>query len=153
MKGKLTVCWTLLAAFAAAAPLTADAARKQQNAQPEAAAPAQAEPQVQQVLEAWRLAWELGEADTYLRFYDVKFQPQRGSRSHWEKERRARLDRKEIAVRLENVRTRRMGDGEVQVRFVQHYASGGVKDVGEKRMKMRRVNGAWRITHESWRRR
>lgn len=153
MMGTRTLGWALLVAAALTVPAIAAAAGKQAQAKPPAAAQTQADPEVRQALEAWRLAWELGEASTYLRFYDPSFQPQRGSRTTWEKQRRARLARKDITVKLEDVRTTRTGDDAVEVRFVQHYTAGRIKDVGEKRLKMKRVNGAWRITQETWSRR
>lgn len=113
-------------------------------------APVDRRGEVQQAVQAWKLAWELGDADTYLRFYDPAFKGDAGSRQQWEKQRRARLANRDIAVRLEQVRTRMLGDGEAEVQFVQHYTSGGHRDVGAKRVQMKRVGGAWRITGERW---
>jgi colicin import membrane protein len=108
--------------------------------------------EIEQALEGWRLAWELGEPDMYLRFYDPQFKGYTASRKHWENQRRKRLAREKIAIKVEKLRVKMLSDTEADVRFVQHYASGGHKDVGEKRLRLRRSGGAWRITRESWKR-
>jgi hypothetical protein len=38
------------------------------------------------------------------------------------------------------------------VRFLQHYTQGDYQDVGEKTLRLRRIDGDWRITQERWRR-
>lgn len=124
--------------------------------QPPASAPAQpASPadrtkEVQQALLAWRLAWELGDYASYVRFYDPAFKGDAGSRAQWEKQRRSRLGNGKIGVKLDNVRTTLVSDSEADIEFVQHYSSGRHSDVGNKRLKMKREGGAWRITEETW---
>lgn len=106
--------------------------------------------EIEQSVQAWKLAWELGEADMYLRFYDAGFKGDAPSRQHWEQQRRARLGNKDIEVRFEKVRTRMLADDEAEVRLMQHYTSGQHRDVGEKRLQLKRVDGAWKITQERW---
>jgi hypothetical protein len=106
--------------------------------------------EIEQAMQAWKLAWELGDADTYLRFYESSFRGDAPSRPQWEKQRRARLANKNIGVRFDKVRTRMLSDTEAEVQFVQHYTSGRHQDVGSKRLQMKRVGGAWKITQESW---
>lgn len=106
--------------------------------------------EIEQAVQAWKLAWELGEADTYLRFYDPRFRGQADSRLAWEKQRRARLGNKKISVELQDLRIRVLSDSEAEVKFVQHYSSAQHGDAGEKRLRMRREGGAWRITQELW---
>lgn len=106
--------------------------------------------EVEQAIEGWRLAWELGEPDVYLRFYDPAFKGGKPSRRQWEQERRARLKREKITVKVEQLQVKLAGDDRADVRFVQHYTAGKISDVGEKRLKMRRDKGAWRITQETW---
>lgn len=106
--------------------------------------------EVELAVQAWKLSWELGEADTYLRFYDPSFKGDAASRTQWEQLRRARLAHKDIEVRFERLRTRMLGADEAEVQFVQHYTSGQHRDVGDKRLRFQRINGAWKITQESW---
>ncbi len=106
--------------------------------------------EIEKALQAWKLAWELGEADTYLRFYESSFRGEAPSRQQWERQRRARLANKDIGVRFDQVRMRILSDTEAEVQFVQHYTSGRHQDVGSKRLQMKRVGGAWKITRESW---
>jgi hypothetical protein len=106
--------------------------------------------EIEQSLQAWKLAWELGEADTYLRFYDPTFHGQAQSRAAWEKQRRARLGNRKISVELQDLRIRVVSDSVAEVKFVQHYSSAAHGDAGEKRLRLRRDGGAWRITQELW---
>ena len=108
--------------------------------------------EVEQAVEAWRLAWELGEADTYLRFYDPAFRGRAASRKQWEKERRARLGQRKIAVAVDKMQVRLVSQSEAEVRFRQRYTSAGHQDTGDKRLHMRRIGGAWKITREDFRR-
>ena len=86
----------------------------------------------------------------YLRFYDPGFEGNADSRRQWERQRRARLAREKITVKIENLRIDLAGEDRAEVRFVQHYAAGRIQDVGEKRLRLRRSGGAWRITRETW---
>jgi hypothetical protein len=106
--------------------------------------------EVEQALQAWKLAWELGEADTYLRFYDPEYRGQAPSRRDWEKERRARLANRRISVEMEALRIRLLSESDAEVSFVQRYVSASHQDAGAKRLRLRRGGGAWRITDESW---
>ena len=106
--------------------------------------------EVEQAVEAWRLAWELGEPDMYLRFYDPSFKGSLESRKQWEQQRRARLKREKISVKVDQLQVKLVSDTQADVRFVQHYAAGKIQDSGEKRLRMKRSGGAWRITQETW---
>lgn len=122
------------------------------------AAPARPDPEseeriqeVRKAVQAWQLAWELGDFDNYLRFYDPAFRGDLGSRKQWERQRRERLARKDIGLEVEDVQVKLVGRNQADVRFVQRYTSPEHSDVGEKRLRLRRVQGAWKITRESWR--
>jgi hypothetical protein len=106
--------------------------------------------EIEQALQAWKLAWELGEADTYLRFYDPDYRGQARSRTDWERERRARLANRRISVEMEALRIRLLSESDAEVSFVQRYVSASHRDAGAKRLRLRRGGGAWRITDESW---
>lgn len=119
-------------------------------AQPRAQQASERIREVEQTLQAWRLAWELGDAGTYLRFYDSAFKGDLPSRKAWEAQRRSRLANAKIAVKVEKLQAQLTGDDVADLRFVQHYSSGRHRDVGEKHLRMQRVGGAWRIVQETW---
>ena len=153
MKRIHTLGWALLAAAAASLPFAAAAAPAAAVVvapQVSEAQYAQQVVEVKQALEAWRLAWELGDVDNYIRIYDPSFKGTASSRKKWEKERRTRLARKDIAVKIENLEARPVSANEIEVRFVQSYTAGKRKDIGVKLMRLRRDNGAWHITRETW---
>lgn len=107
--------------------------------------------EIEQMLEAWRLAWELGEWPAYVRFYDPHFHGHAATRKEWERERRQRLARKDVSVKLEDIRIDVEYTYRAQARFVQRYTSKEHSDIGDKRLHLVRVHGAWRITQEDWR--
>ena len=134
-----TWCRAALAACGALAGLSAFAA----------ADPARVK-EIEQMLEAWRLAWELGEWRAYQRFYDPHFHGSAPSRSAWERERRGRLARKDVSVKLEDVHVTLESAKRARVTFVQRYTAKEHTDLGEKRLHLVRTEGAWRITQEDW---
>ena len=148
MKRIRTLACALLVAAATALPAAA-----QTPAPTTAATEAQyndAVREVRQALEAWRLAWELGDFKSYQSIYDPAFMGAESSRKEWEQQRRSRLARKDIAVKIEKLEARLVNDSEMEVRFIQHYSAGRRSDTGEKRMTLKRVKGAWLITQETW---
>jgi hypothetical protein len=120
------------------------------SATPGLQAPAERRREIAQAVQAWKLAWELGESDLYLRFYDAQYRGQARSRAQWEQERRARLARRGISVQVEAPRIRLLGESEAEVSFLQRYASASHRDAGVKRLRLRRAGGAWRISEDSW---
>ncbi|MEJ8837328.1 L,D-transpeptidase Cds6 family protein [Ramlibacter sp. AN1133] len=143
----------LAIAVAGLASLAVDAAPRVlaiDSGTPGLQAPEQRRHEIEQALQAWKLAWELGEADTYLRFYDPDFRGRAPSRADWEKERRARLANRRISVEMEALRIRLLTQSEAEVHFVQRYMSASHQDAGAKRLRLKRGGGAWRITVESW---
>lgn len=107
--------------------------------------------EVTQALQGWKLAWELGDADVYLRFYDPRFRGDASSRASWERKRRALLASEKISVDITQLHVRVLSANEVEARFQQRYKSRTHSDVGQKLIRMRRVDGAWKITQELWR--
>ena len=101
------------------------------------------------MLKAWRSAWARGDTDAYLRFYVPEFKGKASSRADWEKQRRARLGNTGIAVRFDNIRIETNND-RTEVRLVQHYTSERHSDTGDKHLKLKRLDGAWRIIAEDW---
>ena len=106
--------------------------------------------EIEQVLEAWRTAWELGEWSAYAHFYDPEFHGHAPSRKAWEQERRERLARKDITVKIEQLQVELEDAYRADVHFVQRYTAAGHTDVGRKRLRLLRTEGGWRITQEDW---
>lgn len=107
------------------------------------------EQSVRDTLEAWRSAWARGDADAYFRFYGPVFKGQNSSRADWEKQRRTRLGNTGIRVQFDNIRIRTVSD-RAEVNLVQRYTSTRHSDTGDKQLRLRRVDGAWRIFGEDW---
>ncbi len=101
------------------------------------------------MLEAWGGAWARGDADAYFRFYGPEVKGKASSRAAWEKQRRARLANSGIVVRFDNIRIETTND-HADVKLVQYYTAERHADIGEKHLKLKRLNGAWRIIAEDW---
>jgi hypothetical protein len=132
-------------------PVSAPVAVPQaQPAQPPRPAGMLSREEVQQAVEAWREAWERGDTRRYLQAYHASFKGDLGSREEWERQRQARLANGNIRVAIAGVRVSFPRDGEANIVFLQHYASGRHADVGEKRLRLRREAEGWRIVQEGW---
>ena len=100
-------------------------------------------------LEAWRQAWEAKDANRYLAFYANAFVPaDKRSRSVWEADRRAKIDKKgDIQVHI-GVPAYKLDGDVLLVSFEQRYQSGSYRDVGRKQLEWVREGGEWKIRRE-----
>jgi ketosteroid isomerase-like protein len=100
-------------------------------------------------IEGWRGAWARGDAEAYFKFYAPEAKGNAKTRAAWEQQRRQRLANTGIEVQFEDIRYD-VRDNDADVHFVQHYKSARHADTGKKHIKLRRVDGAWRIVAENW---
>lgn len=125
---------------------------------PAAAAPAAAplpagldEAPVRALVEGWRAAWAKRDVDAYLGFYSATFVPADGkSRVQWAAARRKNISsRSAIEVGVRDVKIETKGADQVEVRFLQDYASGALREQGRSKiLLLQRVSGEWRIVGE-----
>jgi tetratricopeptide (TPR) repeat protein len=101
-------------------------------------------------MEAWRQAWEAKDASRYLGFYASDFEPaDKRSRSAWEAERRAKLDKKgEIQVQV-GAPAYKLDGNVLVVNFEQRYQSGSYRDTGRKQLEWVKEGGEWKIRREA----
>jgi hypothetical protein len=107
--------------------------------------------ELQQAVQAWQQAWQGGDVDAYVRAYAPGYKANFRTRQAWEQDKKRRLTAAPIQVEISEVRWNVQGDNEAEVRFLQRFAQGRYRDFGEKTLRLRRIDGAWRITQESWR--
>jgi hypothetical protein len=106
--------------------------------------------ELQQTVEGWRRAWEAGDANAYLRYYDTAFHGDAASRAAWERQRRQRLANGRIRVQLDGVQLVSLSRDQAAVSFVQHYTSGKHQDSGTKQLVLQRRGARWQIVQERW---
>ena len=110
-----------------------------------------AEQQLTDTLESWRLAWQDGDADKYLAFYDNAFMPEGDlSKWTWRQQRHQRVTpEKEINLRFTNVNIE-IADGEesATATFRQHYASKTYREVALKQLEFQKRDTGWFIVSE-----
>lgn len=111
----------------------------------------QAGQQLETWLNAWRKAWESKNLDTYMTYYDDKFEAMKMNKDAW-RTYKSRLNGnyKEIAVRISQPMALEHR-GRAIVRFVQSYTSDQLSDIGEKTMHLVKRDGQWKILSETWR--
>ncbi len=138
---------------AVAATSKADLDARARNMLPAAKPPAPAQvadvPKVEQRLRDWVAAWMSKDISRYMTFYAKEFSPSKTSWGKWTAE-RARLVGKKgpISIKLDNIKAYEQGDF-VVTSFVQDYKSDDYKDVSDKTLTWRLVNGQWIIFKES----
>ncbi|HEX2827923.1 MAG TPA: tetratricopeptide repeat protein [Burkholderiales bacterium] len=116
------------------------------------AAPAKAangDADVMKAVNAWARAWASNDVPGYLSFYAPDFQTPKGmSRSAWEAERKARIQKpRKIEVDIDNPRVKMDGNKAV-VSFRQHYHSGSLNVTSAKTLVMVRNGDKWLIQQE-----
>jgi outer membrane protein, adhesin transport system len=106
-------------------------------------------PKVEQRLRDWVAAWMSKDISRYMTFYAKEFSPSLMTWGKWTAE-RARLVGKKgpINIKLDNIKAYEQGDF-VVTSFVQDYKSDDYKDISQKTLTWRLVNGQWIIFKES----
>lgn len=105
---------------------------------------------IQRTVDAWAAAWARKDVKAYLAHYAGDFEVPGGkSRSAWEAERRARIDKPgTIDVRVDNIRIKADGDDRASVTFQQYYRAPGLKSSAPKTLLLVRRDGRWLIARE-----
>lgn len=100
-------------------------------------------------LRAWAAAWAAKDIDRYLGFYAKDFAPARSTSAKWINERRRLVGKPgAIEVKLDGVKADTQGDA-VVTSFTQNYRSETYKDVSQKALTWKQINGQWVIVKES----
>jgi adhesin transport system outer membrane protein len=102
------------------------------------------------LVEQWASAWSNKDFAAYGSFYGDKFKTaQHRSKSAWLNFRKPRiLSRNAIVVSVEDLQIHLLESGQAEVRFVQNYESGSVKDRSMKTMGVVQTAEGWRIVSE-----
>jgi outer membrane protein, adhesin transport system len=115
----------------------------------DAAKPVADVPKVEQRLRDWVAAWESKSIPNYMTFYAKEFSPSKTSWTKWTAERSRLVGKKgPISISVDNVKAYAQGNF-VVTSFLQKYNSDDFKDVTQKTLTWRLVNGQWIIFKES----
>jgi len=110
---------------------------------------AQAVETVTERLRGWAAAWMSKDIDRYMGFYAKDFAPARSTSAKWINERRRLVGKPgPIEVKLDQVKAEAKGDT-VVTSFTQNYSSDRYKDVSQKALTWKQINGLWVIVKES----
>jgi adhesin transport system outer membrane protein len=106
-------------------------------------------PKVEQRLRDWVAAWMSKDISRYMTFYAKEFSPSKTSWTKWTAERSRLVGKKgPINIEIDNVKAYAQGSF-VVTSFLQKYNSNDFKDVSQKTLTWRLVNGQWIIFKES----
>lgn len=104
---------------------------------------------VQQLVAGWRKSWESGNMSAYRSCYAPDFYTREMNLDQWISYKTSVRNRsKNIRIRIADVRVSTAANQATAV-FQQHYSSSLLKSSGVKKLEMRNINGAWKITRES----
>lgn len=136
------------ATAATPAPMVAPAASA--SAPSQAVTPLTATP-LQRVGE-WAAAWQARDTAAYFAFYAPTFSPDGGSLDRWRASRRAALARPgDIGVTIANPVATAVDATTVETRFRQSFRSATFRDVSDKTLTWKLIDGKWLIVKESGR--
>jgi HlyD family secretion protein len=104
---------------------------------------------INQLIEAWKTAWQKRDVTNYLSFYADNFYPEGGlSKSAWKSQRTARLSaQKDIKIELSSIKIKVQGTHAI-ADFHQHYQAGNKTDSSNKRLLLTQFGQTWKITRE-----
>ena len=100
---------------------------------------------------AWRGAWERKNMKAYFSHYVEGFSGDAKDEKSWREKRKAKImGAKNIQVTFSDAQINFSSDDVAELKFKQHYRSGGYKDVGNKVLQLRRVDERWLIAQETF---
>jgi murein L,D-transpeptidase YafK len=100
------------------------------------------------IVESWRAAWEDEEIDTYMSFYNSRFQASGKDWDEWKAYKSRLADRyQDIHVKVQNLRLLR-NDGLLLAKFDQVYKTPTFFSQGEKSLFFRQNSTEWKIVGE-----
>jgi len=102
-------------------------------------------------LNAWRGAWERKNIKAYFAHYVDDFAGDEKNAKAWRDERKAKImAAKNIQVTFSDVQVTFVAEDVAELKFKQHYRSGGYKDVGNKTLQFKKLESRWLIAQESF---
>jgi len=106
---------------------------------------------LEELIEAWRHAWEKGDLNAYMDFYgESAVQGDRTGVRDIKQQKRGLWSRhKPVAVRLSDIRITIKGDT-ANARMRQEYQSSDTRDEGIKTLYFQKTDEVWRIIREDW---
>jgi len=106
--------------------------------------------EIKQLLYDWSEAWSTMNVQKYLSFYDTSFEPVNGvSRQNWVNQRKKRLNKKSIQVKVNNINIDFLSCSSAKVTFFQQYRANNYHDKSHKVMILVETDNTWKIQKET----
>lgn len=104
--------------------------------------------EIQSLVSQWLNSWKSGDMKTYGSCYAENFKAKGKNLEAWIAYKTKVYKRsKDINIRLENLQIKPDTDSATAV-FTQHYTSSRLKESGEKKLELRKINNEWKIYRE-----
>lgn len=105
---------------------------------------------VRAVIHSWVEAWQNKDINSYMSFYSNKFKTAGIDYQIWRERKLKRFQKSgNISVEIADLWVFIEGK-QATATFIQKYKDSSHMDVGEKSLKLKNLNGAWKIIYEKW---
>lgn len=107
---------------------------------------------VVELLPRWKEVWEKKDINSYTGFYSYRFKARGMNFYSWSKYKTNNFQSiKNITIILSDIKTRKRNNGDIVVKFIQHYTADHYSDTGFKTLRWTKESDGWKIISESWR--
>lgn len=107
---------------------------------------------VLELLTQWKKTWEKRDAKTYIGFYSPRFKGRGMDLKSWNNYKTNNFrSKKNILIKITDINTVKRNNGDIVVKFVQHYKADKYSDIGLKSLRWTKTSDGWKIVMESWR--
>jgi ketosteroid isomerase-like protein len=105
--------------------------------------------EIRNLVSQWLNSWKSGDMKTYGSCYAENFKAKGKHLEAWIAYKTKVYKRsKNIDIRLENLQIKPETDDSATAIFTQHYTSSRLKESGEKKLELRKINNEWKIYRE-----
>lgn len=103
------------------------------------------------LLTQWKEKWEKRDAKTYIGFYSSRFKGRGMDLKSWNIYKTNNFrSKKNIQIKVTNINTVKTNNGDIVVKFLQHYKADKYSDIGLKALRWTKTSDGWKILRESW---
>ena len=100
---------------------------------------------------AWAEAWAAKKIDAYFSHYVDGFSGDMADANAWRNSRKTKISNsQQIKISFSDIKVRNNNNESVDVFFTQEYQSGSYKDTGRKVLSLKKINGRWLISQETF---
>lgn len=105
----------------------------------------------QELVSYWKTAWEKRDREAYVNFYSQRFSKRGINFDSWNKHIIEVFSLPiTINIKITDIKTIKRSDGDMVIKFLQHYNTDNYSDIGIKTLYWGRESDGWKIVKELW---